>query len=424
MLGRQAAPVFRRYAGLLEEEVDDLAALDRELSAAHEAVRKERVEVAGLLAAAYLAALTQEALDDAEARTGFRGFRQRKPLDVLPREEKKLRARLVQLEADEAWTRRDALVGPHGAHTRALAEALDLLEPWARDCARFEDLEGFSELVQIGYDTPAFEERWWQPAYWRHWALGDRICEALGMADFGDDVLPAYEKVRGPRDQWRGEADRIQAAIAAVHAHVQERDRTAWRLAHLAELYLDEARNVLAQHIEKADVQLLATWAGDDRGVLVHLKRLSGLAAKLDILDEMRNQWVRPTRDVAAQARGKMLAKAEKLTRPKKAALPVLLPTGFEEKVRRRAERREKARSYVRRVVRYDTYDRFDLAQPPETWWLHMSDNRRPGLFTPGLRAWYDRHPDVVVVVDPDWESGRGDALAATQALAATGDVS
>lgn len=425
MLGRDAGPLFQQYASLLEDELGDLATLDRELQTALDAVRAERRQVCTALAAVYLPELSPEALADAEARTGFRGFRQRKPLDAMEREAKKLQARVVGLEADEKWKRREALVGPHGTYTRALAEAKDMLDPWERDCQRFEQLDGFLELVEVGYDTPGFEERWWQPAYWRHWALGDKICAALGMDDFGDDVLPAYEVARAPRDKWKAEVTRIEANVHGVHAHAQERDRTAWRLENLATIYLEECRSVLADHIERADVPLLATWAGDDRGVLVHLKRLSGLGAKRDILDEMRGQWVKPARDMADATRARFVVKAQKLARPKKWNVPVVVPATFEEKLQQRVARREKARAYVRRVVRYDDYDRFDLSQPPETWWLHMNDNRRPGVFTPRLRTWYDRHPDVVVVTDADWAEDRGAAaLTATEALSAAGDIS
>lgn len=424
MLGRDAAHQFQRYAILASEELDDTNALEAELKAAIEAVRAERRALAVTLAEVYLPALSEEALVEAERRTGYRGFTSRRPLDALAKEEKKLQARVVGLEADERWTRREQLVGPLGSHTRALAEAKDLLDPWERDCRTFEDLPSFLELVEIGYDTPTFEERWWQPQYWRHWAAGDNVCAALGLDDFGDDVLPAYDAARGPRDKWRAEVARIERDIAGVHAHVQEHDRVAWRLANLADIYLEEARNVLAAHLERADVPLLASWAGDDRGILVHLKRLSGLGAKVDMLNEMLVGWLKPSRESVAAALGKYRAKVEKLVRPKKAMLQVPMPVGVEEKAEARQARRRKARSYVHRITRYDQYDRFDLAQPPETWWLLMNDNRRPGVFTPGLRTWYDRHPDVVVVTDPTWEADRGDALAATGAMAELGDVS
>lgn len=424
MLGRIAANEYQNYSVLASEEARDAADLAKELSATIAAVTRERDELTLVLARVYLPELTEAALAEAERRTGFRAFTTRRPLDAMAKEEPKLRARLATLEADQQWVEREQLTGPHGTYTRALAEAKDLLDPWEHDCSRFESLDQFLELVTLGYDTPAFEERWWQPQYWRHWAAGDAICAALGLDDFGDDVLPAYEAARAPRDKWRAEIARIQQKITGVHEHVQQHDRVAWRLANLASIYLEEAQKVLAKHIERADVPLLAAWAGDDRGVTIHLKRLSGLTAKLDMLKEMLTGWLEPSRQALVTARNKYSAKAEKLRRPKKGNLDIVMPVGVPDKLHAQRARREKARSQVRRIVRYDAYDRFDLAQPPETWWLHMHDNRRPGVFTPGLRTWYDRHPDIVVVADPLWEADRGDALAATGAMAELGDIS
>lgn len=424
MLGRHAANEFRTYASLASEELRDAAALQAELSAAIAAVTAERGELTMVLARVYLPELSEAALAASEQRTGLRRFSARRPLDALAKEEKKLGARVATLEADDRWQKREQLTGPYGTLTRALAEAKDLLDPWERDCLRFEDLDQFLELVNLRYDTPEFQERWWQPEYWRHWAAGDAVCATLGLDDFGDDVLPAYEAARGPREKWRAEVARIQQESAAVHEHVREHDAVVWRLANLAAIYLEECQGGLAKHLDRADVPLLAGWAGDDRGVTVHLKRLSGLAAKIEMLEEMRTGWLQPAHAALALAQGKFSAKATKLARPNKATLEVDMPVGVPEKLAAQRVRRDKARTYVRRIVGYDAYDRFDLAQPPETWWLHMQDNRRPGIFTPGLRTWYDRHPDIVVLADPTWEGERGDALAATGAMAELGDVS
>ncbi len=424
MLGRDAASEFSRYASLAEDELSDIGTLTGEIGSAVAALEKERSSLANTLAKVYLPELTKAAFAEAERRTGFRGFTTRRPLDALAREEKKLQAQVAKLVGDEKWAKREQLVGPYGSLTRSLAEAKDLLEPWEREAERFEHLEGFLELVKLGYDRPGFEERWWQPSYWRHWAAGDRICATLGLDDFGDDVLPAYEAARGPRDKWREEVARIQQGIGAVHDHVRKHDQAAWRLANLATIYLEECQGVLATHLERADIPLLASWAGDDRGVLVHLKRLSGLSAKIDALNEMETAWLVPSREALVGARHKYSAKAQKLARPKKAHLQVTMPVQVEQKLLAQRARRDKARATVRRIVRYDDYDRFDLAQPPEMWWLLMNDNHRPGIFTPRLRGWYDRNPDVIVVTDPRWEHDRGDALAATQVLADVGDIS
>jgi hypothetical protein len=424
MNGREASSVFQTYASQLGEELAELRGLKAELEMAREGVEKERSQVAAALAAVYLPELTQPALDAAEKRAGFRGFSQRKPLLAMERERTRLQRSIAELEADDKWKEREALAGPMGRLVRGIDEAREMLEPWEADCARFEVLDGFQELVDIGYDTPAFQERWWEPGYWRHWARGDAICAALGLADFGDDVLPAWRAVSEPRNKWRAERDRLYGELNAVHAHVQKHDELADRLENLAVAYLGECRKLLADHLARADVQLLSEWCGDDRAVLVQLRRLSGLSAKAAMLDDMRVKWLEPMIGTIGQNQGRFQVKAGKLARPKKWGVQVTMPAGFEEKLLARRARRAKARSQMARIVSFNAYERWDLRQDDELWWLLMHDNRRPGIFAPSYADWYQRHPNVKVVDDPDWAEARGQPLQARAALADTSDVS
>lgn len=423
MNGRDAGAFYAAHADRLDEELADTARLGEELAAAREEVGREHQECARTLAKVMLPDLSDGALEQAERLSGFRALRQRNPRTAMARESTRLATRIQELEADERWTRREGLVGAHGVWTAELAEAEGFLASWQAECDTFESLPDFLELVQVGYDTPTFEERWWQPQYWRHWAAGDRICATLGLADFGDDVLPAYRKATEPRDKWAGEVGRIRAKVQGVHDLVKEHDQAVWRRDNLEAVYLEEAQQVLAEHLQKADEGLLATWADGDRAVLVHLKRLSGLAAKREFLAEMERGWVLPAVQGLSATQQKFRTKAVKLMRPKKWALDVPVPEGFHEKLAAQAQRRQKARDAIRRIRRYQDYERFDLAQPPETWWLHFQGGRRPGVFTPSLRAWYDRRPDLVLVTDAGWDE-EVEPLAHAGVLAATGDIS
>lgn len=214
----------------------------------------------------------------------------------------------------------------------------------------------------------------------------------------------------------------MEGRIRGLHELVQEHDRAVWRRDNLPTVYLEEAWQVLAQHLQKADEGLLATWAAGDRSVLVHLKRLSGLAAKREFMTEMARGWARPTAEALRGTQGKFRAKAAKLARPKKWGLEVPVPPDFDQRLDAQAARRRKARDTIARMRKFDDYDRFDLAQPPETWWLHFHGGRRPGVFTPTLRGWYDRRPDVVVIADVDPAADL--VLTAGRALGSMGDVS
>lgn len=423
MRGAEARELYERWSTEAESAVADADALNAELTQACAAVTGERDAAAAELALLYLPALDAESIAAAQTRSGFRGFEQRRPLDAMEKERRQLTGRIAEMEADERYAQREALVGPSGSLTRSMAEAREMLDPWERECARFEDQVGFLELVELRYDTPEFAERWWSPSYWRHWAAGDRICEALGMADFGDDVLPAWEKVRAPREQWRGEVARIGGRIASVHGHVKLRDETAWRLDNLASIYHNECLEFLGTHLGGADAALLAQWCGDDRAVLLALKKLAGLGAKLEMLRQMQTDWLANTRTALAEAAQRHKLKAAKLARPKKAMLDVIVPVGVEEKLQASAQRRQKARASVRRIVRYDRYDRYDLGQPSELWYLEIT-GARPGVFAPRYRGWYDRNPNVGVQFDPDYEQDRAAALHHVAEAPDRGDVS
>lgn len=251
---------------------------------------KEQHEAALLaLAQSYLPALEEGALNRAEMLTGFRGFSRRNPIAVVHKEQESRRKRVAAIVSDERYRRRQFLVGEHGELQTKLAEAQSMLEPWKHDCARFEDLPGFEELIEHGYDTPRFSASFLSAAYWRMWKQGDAVCEALGMDDFGDDVLPAYQELVAKRQQWRDVVSTIQGNIDAVHALVQEHDRCLAEIPTLPARILLLSQKALARHLEHADVALLEDWLGTppDRAIQQALRRAAGLAAKVGFLAEV-----------------------------------------------------------------------------------------------------------------------------------------
>ena len=129
----------------------------------------------------------------------------------MAQEKKVLQAQLAQLDADSRYQRRETLVGPAGTLQQELEASREALEPPLQTaCDRFESQLEFTDLLEVGYDTPSFKEHWWNAGYWHHWAVGDRICKALGMKHFGDDVIPAYKAVAEPRDTMRADVKRLR----------------------------------------------------------------------------------------------------------------------------------------------------------------------------------------------------------------------
>ena len=412
---RDVVAHYRDNQSWAQELIGRWTNLDRELQARIADIQTQAATARGNLARAYLLTLDKPALDRVEKLTGFRGFTRRDPLKAMDHEAHVLRSTIAKIVADERWQRRRYLVGPEGEHTRALAEAESMLAPWQAECAKFEDLEHFQELLNVKYDTPDFEHTWWKGSYWKQWAAGDRICEALGMDDFGDDVLPAYEKVAEPRNKWQGEVTRIQALIDAVHNLVHKRDKAEARIPRLPELYLEACQEQLAEFFEKADLGLLEEWlegAGGDRGVQQVLRRVAGLRQKVEILSELRTYGVLPQITQLEQRSAKFQRKATKYARSKYQGRRLgseVLDKKFGLKLQKYRATPGKIRRQVDRIVAFEDYGSFDLQNDPELWFVHMA-RKRPSRFTPRLQAWYTRHPDAAPELE---QEDAGEAVAA-----------
>lgn len=369
------------------------------------------------LAAAYLLELTPEALARAEKLTGFRGFTRRNPLKALAHETRVLRNTIARVVSDERWQRREYLVGPAGELTRERAEAASMLEPWQFECEKFESLDGFLELYSIGYDTPDWSEHWYEVKYWKHWAAGDRICESLQMADFGDDVLPAYEKVKAPRDQWRDEVAKVDEKIDAVHGLVKTRDMAEQKIPLLPDLFHAQAQQQLAEFFLNADLGLLEEWveqAGGDRGVQQVLRVCAGLHAKTEFLRELLEQGVGPQIAEFERRRQKYARKAAKFSRSKYNSRTFSdrdLDTGFSAKYAKYNGQPGKLASQVDRLLRYDDYARFDLNNDPELWYIAFT-GKSPSRYSPRTRKWYERHPNAA----PTLTDEVGEAIATAAA--------
>jgi hypothetical protein len=413
--GVEASQMYAELVRSADGVIEHYEALKRSLSEKLDVVRAQQVEARRALAAVYLPRLDQAALDSAEQLTGFRGFSRRSPLAAMDNERRRLQSRITEIRAEDRYQRRTFLVGPVGEYTRALEEASSMLEPWQLECEKFEGLEGFEHLYTVGYDTPRYDVRWWEGSYWRNWKQGDAICDALELDDFGDDVLPAYEKVRGPRDQWRARREEVGVLIKAVHDLVMEHDASGSRMDELPDIYLAESRELLSNHLLLADPALLAQWAAGDRGIIMGLRTLGGLQAKIDFLNDAVETGLAGFISELSARREKFLYKSRKYLRGKHYSRTIPdreLDTAFSEKVPKYLVRCEKLELLAERVVIYDRYDSFELDNPPELWFYEFTGGKAPSRLTPSLRRWYDRNPGQTPRRDPTITTRRAAAAA------------
>ncbi|MCA9666927.1 MAG: hypothetical protein KC503_15115 [Myxococcales bacterium] len=357
-------------------------------------------EATALVAPAYLRAFSKEGLAWAETMTGYRGFSRRDPIAAMEHEEFRLRKTIAAVEADDRYRRREELLAQlereRDAHRAELAR-------WQQSCDRFEKLEGFLELVMVKYDTPEFAESWLEARYWRHWKMGDAICDALEMKDFGDDVLPAYQDVAKQRDHWKQEVERVEAEIRALHEVVRTRDSALARLPRLPALFLEQAQRALAEFIAEADIPLLADWLGraegDTRHIAVALRRAAGAQAKVRYLREMATEVHAIVEDLGARMH-KYQRKVRKYEHWKYSAgyqLENVMDLKFEAKYPKLMERLQQLRAAAQAIIGFEDHERFDLKNPPELWWRAMTGTKPPGTMR-RLRTWYKRYPEHRVI--------------------------
>ncbi len=398
----QQAAQLRQLIGEHQQLLDTLGKSQAALAAELAAAKRE-------LAAVYLPALEPVHFERVAKLTGFQGFVRRDPVVAMTQERKVLEASVARLDADDRYGRRETLVGPNGMLLQELELAKETLAPLQNECERFELLPDFMELIECGYDTPTFDDKWWHATYWKRWAAGDRICKTLELNDFGDDVIPAYRKYAEPRDVMRGDVQRLEKELDAIHELVRERDRAGDRLAHLAEIYLAQAQDFLGEHLEHADLALLEQWIAPEpelaRAVQIGLRKLAALQAKQVFVGETIQTGVPQLIGQLKERMDKANAKASKFARPKYSyqSFPASTVTDdFDAKAAALAAQREKIARRTDQLVAARNYGGFDLAQDREMWWLYLMSTPPP-RYSPGLYDYYQRRPGVVAIVDPDW---------------------
>ena len=426
--GTQLVMHYANQAKQIGQLIEGHRELVTELQTQDAVLAKELRDAKRQLAAVYLPELSDAALERVPPLTGFQGFLRRDPRIAMAQEKKVLEANLANIESDEHYRHRETLVGQAGTLQQELDAARETFAPLQAECEKFETLPDFQELVEVGYDTPGFTEKWWNAGYWRHWAAGDRICKALDMKDFGDDVLPAYRKYQEPRDIMRADIERLTREIDATHRAVEQHDKLAARYQNLEAIYLQEAQDFLGEHLEHADFALLETWVANEAALLrpaqMGLRRLAGILAKRKFTGEMAQQGVPQIIDQLAARRQQAQEKMAKYARPKYAYQQFPDPDDFSEKAAAIEAQRYKMRQRQSRLMEANDYYRYDLRQDQYMWWMYLLDSPPPRYY-PGLYEYYGRHPGIAVLVDDrdyvDLGTGRAAAAFADRDLERSG---
>lgn len=423
MRGSEVAQYYNQQASTLTGLIERHKAIVQDILQRDKGIVAELATAQLTLAQTYLPGLTDRDFERVAKLTGFQGFQRRDPRAAIEHERKVIATTIAKIEADDRYVRRDVLVGPAGTLTQDLEQARDTLKSLQEACDRFEQLDGFLLLVDIGYDTPKFVDKWWHASYWKHWAAGDRICKELGMNDFGDDVLPAYAKVAEPRNFMAEEVARKNNAINEVHELVRERDRLLNRQQNLEAIYLEEAQKFLSEHLLSADPALLEQWAQAEpdllRPIQIGLRRIAALNAKRAILGDIANTGVPQMIEKLEERRGKARQKIAKFSRPKHAYANFpdsIVDPNVPTKLSGIRQQVDKLEQRVDKLAKADRYEGFDLRNDQQLWWLYLMESPPP-RYAPMLFSYYEQRPDANVVLDravelPDDSAGEAAARA------------
>ncbi len=399
MHGQEIAEALEHNRRVNDALIGKARSLSERLQQAGERLRMEALGACLELAEVYLPTLDVPTLERVATLTGFRGFQRRDPLKAMEHERTSLQHLLQRTFADERYERRTYLVGPHGEYTRTLNERRSMQEPWNEECAKFESQPLWDELIASHYDTPRWTMSWMTAQYWRLWRAGDAICDALGMSDFGDDVLPAFRKVDAERRKWQEMIAEAEGKVAEVHELVRTFDQASDRLAHLPETFLAAAQQGLREFLQGADLGLLEEWAGRegaiDPGIQSYLRRAAGLAAKVEMLDALHHEALDEFIAGLERRGGKWPRKIMKFNRPKHRYVEQdgrNADSGYLDKVAKYEGRLAGFDKLMRRILDYEDYDRFQLDNDPELWWIEFTSSKPPRQLS-ALRGWYERNP-------------------------------
>jgi hypothetical protein len=413
--GHQVAEHYRAQANTLSSLIGRHRELLGTLAQRDQVLSQQLLEARRELASVYLRALDDDSLIRVAKLTGFQGFSRRDPRLAREHERRVLQTTIARIEADARYQQRDVIAGPAGTLTQELQQNRETLSALQAECDRFELLPDFATLIAIGYDTPAFQEKWWQASYWKHWAAGDRICKALSLDDFGDDVIPAYQTVAEPRNFMKHEVARLEKQVDEIHELVREHDRLVDRLARLDEIYLADAQDFLGEHLMNADAALLEEWAKGEpdlvRAVQIGVRKIAGLQAKRSILVDMTRSGVPQTIAQLEQSQQKAYRKYNKFSRPKHAHArfePRTIDHGFAQKSRNVQAQIDKLHKRIDHLMANQSYAGFDLRNDPYLWWWYFMESAPP-RYAPHYYEYYQRNPSASVVTDPDFADDEAD---------------
>lgn len=399
---------FLNYAmshqGFLERILNENNGAQRQHQDQIATLEQARREALDELARQYLPALLPESFASIPALTSYRQFELNNPFERMEQRRQSLSARIVAIESDERYIRREQLLDPAaGELTLKFAEAEKQLKFFDDSLAPYEMEPEFLGLIEIGYDTDDYSVNMWDLQYYSDWKYGDMITEKFEQERFRD-VRENYLRLKEARTEFNKDLVAIKKQKDAVESLIEERTQALSALETLEVDTLNACRLQLREHLEYIDLPELAKRSAANPDITNNIKRIHGIEKKREYLDELANRYLKTEREQVVNAITKINAKIEKYSRPKHAHGVIPLEEANRwlkdpsEKIG--ARRRHYYRSY-QTISEFDRYHAYDYARDM-LWWDLMTDGRIDGDFVPEVHDWREQHPGHTRISESD----------------------
>jgi hypothetical protein len=392
---RQFLGRARSQVNLLQRALKELDERQHKHQSQLETLKRARDEALDELVNLSLPALTREAFSGVPALTGYRQFEMNDPFERMERRREELAARIVEIEADQRYVRREQLLDPAAGELTLKHHEMEKQFKLLEDAVgQYENEPPFLGLVERGYDTDRYETPWWDLQYYEDWKEGDRITEKFAQAAFRD-VVYSYSQVKAGRDEFQRDLLAVKKEITDVESLVTERDKALTDLENLEVDTLKNCRQQLREHLEYIDRDDLAAWSAADPNRTGLLKRIHGIEKKMEYLDEMARRYLEPERAQLAATLDKLGRKIEKYQRPKNASVKIPVEEAnrmLRDPTAKLEARRRRYDEGYQTIAHFDRYDAFDYARDM-LWWDLMTGGRYEGDYIPEVQAWREQHP-------------------------------
>jgi hypothetical protein len=366
----------------------------------HEAARKEITTAASEalveLVSGILASLDPAAVTRAIALTGSVKLAQDGPVQIRAREQKRLEARLAEIEADPRYQNRELLAAPRvGTLSQQIIELVEFRTSLADVLTRAAH-ERLEHLLQVGYGTAGYTSSWWRLSYYRDWKAGDEILEKFPgkklFSEVRDEVLTARQTI----DVYDQKLRDLRAEVDAIKMLEEFHAKATEDLANLDAKVLADTRVLLAKHVAHADAADLGQRLAAAPELTAVAKRWLGLNQKAAYLEQMQAELVdKPELELRTEL-SRLERDIAKYSRPKKQweKFPVdKLQKRFRDRSGSWNKHWQRHDAGFDRVVHFDHYDRGSFGRD-FLWWDVMTDGRLDGNFIPEVAEFHRLHPD------------------------------